>query len=250
VLNARPNPPTVCRRSSLILVKRPALPAQNPENRDGGLLPVLNSVPLRNPRGRYLEFESFDESYLDRLRSGDFATQEHFSNYFTPHIKIALSFRLKSREAIEDVRQETFSRFFLALRDGKILQPERLGSFVLSICRNVAREYYRLNPSFVSSLDDDEKEKKDVPSPGVDPLDVLISKETEKKVRKILDKLSERDRRLLREVFLEERDKDQVCRDFGVDREYLRVLLHRAKQAFKACYLRNKGDNPPDFSPT
>jgi RNA polymerase sigma-70 factor, ECF subfamily len=250
VLNARPNPPTVCRRSSLILVKRPALPAQDPENRDGGPPPVLNSVPLRNPRGRYLEFESFDESYLDRLRSGDFATQEHFSNYFTPHIKIALSFRLRSREAIEDVRQETFSRFFLALRDGKILQPERLGSFVLSICRNVAREYYRLNPSFVSSLDDDEKEKKDVPSPGVDPLDVLISKETEKKVRKILDKLSERDRRLLREVFLEERDKDQVCRDFGVDREYLRVLLHRAKQAFKASYLRNKGDNPPDFSPT
>ena len=53
--------------------------------------------------------------------------------------------------------------------------------------------------------------------------------EREKKVREIPEKLSERDRRLLREVFLEERDKDQVCRDFGVDREYLRVLLHRAR---------------------
>jgi RNA polymerase sigma-70 factor, ECF subfamily len=250
VLNARRNPPPACRRSSLILVKRPAQPTQNSEYRDGGPIPVLHSVPLRNPRGRYLQFESFNESYLDRLRSGDFATQEHFSGYFSPLIKITLSSRLKSREAIEDVRQETFSRFFLALKDGRILQPERLGSFVLSICRNVVMEHYRSTPRMVSSLDDDEYEKKDVPSPGVDPLNVLISKETEKKVRTILEELSERDRRLLREVFLEERDKDQVCRDFGVDREYLRVLLHRAKQAFKACYLRNKGDNPPDFSPT
>jgi RNA polymerase sigma-70 factor, ECF subfamily len=250
VLNARPNPSTACRRTSLILVKRPPQPAQNPENRDAGPRPVLHSVPLRNPRGRYLEFESFDEPYLNRLRSGDFATQEHFAGYFSPLIKIMLSSRLKSRESIEDVRQETFSRFFLALKDGKILQPECLGSFVLSICRNVVMEHYRSTPRMVSSLDDDEQEKKDVPSPDIDPLNVLIAKETEKRVRKILEELSERDRRLLREVFLEERDKDQVCRDFGVDREYLRVLLHRAKQAFKACYLRNKGDNPPDFSPT
>jgi RNA polymerase sigma-70 factor (ECF subfamily) len=57
--------------------------------------------------------------------------------------------------------------------------------------------------------------------------------------------LPERDRRLLREVFLEERDKDEVCRDFGVDRDYLRVLLHRAKQSFKSLYLKNVASRPP-----
>jgi RNA polymerase sigma-70 factor (ECF subfamily) len=50
-------------------------------------------------------------------------------------------------------------------------------------------------------------------------------------------------------VFLEERDKNEVCRELGVDREYLRVLLHRAKQAFKAMYLKNAGENPPDCAP-
>jgi RNA polymerase sigma-70 factor (ECF subfamily) len=49
-------------------------------------------------------------------------------------------------------------------------------------------------------------------------------------------------------VFLEERNKDEVCRDFGVDREYLRVLLHRAKQAFKSLYLKNIGPDPPEFA--
>jgi len=67
-----------------------------------------------------------------------------------------------------------------------------------------------------------------------------------KKVREILEEMPERDRRLLREIFLEERDKDQVCHDFGVDREYLRVLLHRAKQSFKALYLKN--NDAPEFN--
>ena len=148
---------------------------------------------------------------------------------------------------MEDVRQETFARFFAALRAGKILQPDRLGSFVNSICNNVLQEHYR-SDVHKASLDCDEEDN-DVPAVNINLLDALVAKETEKKVREILEKLPERDRRLLREVFLEERDKDEVCRDFGVDRDYLRVLLHRAKQAFKASYLKHMGENPPDFAP-
>ena len=243
--NTRPITPTVCRRSIHLIPKRLSFPAQNPEDGDGGSLPVLHSLPLQKPRGTYLLFESFDESYVERLRSGDFRTQEHFSAYFSHLIKIKLRSRLKSLEIMEDVRQETFSRFFVALRGGKILQPDRLGSFVNSICNNVLLEYFR-STSRSSSLDEDEEKK--IPAVDADLLAVLVSKETGKKVREILEKLSERDRRLLREVFLEERDKDEVCRDFGVDREYLRVLLHRAKQAFKSSYLKHVGDNPPDFA--
>jgi RNA polymerase sigma-70 factor, ECF subfamily len=246
VRNTRSIPPTVCRRGSHSLLKRLPFLAQNPESGDGGSLPVLHSLPLQNPRGTYLHFQSFDESYVERLREGDFRTQEHFSAYFSALIKIKLCSRLKSPELIEDVRQETFSRFFVALRQGKILQPERLGSFVNSICNNVVLEHFR---SSIRNTSLDEEEEKKVPAIDVDLLDALVSKETEKKVRDILEKLPERDRRLLREIFLEERDKDEVCREFGIDREYLRVLLHRAKQAFKSTYLKHMGNNPPDFAP-
>ena len=193
-----------------------------------------------------MQFQSFDESYLSRLRSGDFRTQEHFSAYFSALIKIKLGSRLRSPETIEDMRQETFARFFVALREGKILQPDRLGSFVNSICNNVLLEHYRAAARNTPLEDEQER---DGPSVDHDLLGALVSKETENKVREILESLSERDRRLLREVFLEERDKDEVCRDFGVDREYLRVLLHRAKQAFKASYLKQVGGRPPDFAP-
>jgi RNA polymerase sigma-70 factor, ECF subfamily len=141
------------------------------------------------------------------------------------------------------VRQETFSRFFLALHQDKIFQPERLGAYVLSICNNVLHEHYRLTARNVSVESEDDL---NIPASDFDLVAALIAKESEQKVREILQQLPERDRRLLQQVFLEERDKDEVCREMGVDREYLRVLLHRAKKAFKAMYRKRDGENPPD----
>ena len=189
-----------------------------------------------------MQLQPFDESYVERLQAGDFRTQEHFVAYFTQLIQLKLRSRLNSLQAIEDVRQETFTRVFAALRDGKIRQPDRLGAFVNSICNNVLLEHYR-----GSSRDDslDNEEQPEIPAANVDVLGAIANKQITEKIREILDEMPERDRRLLREVFLEERDKDAVCSDFGVDREYLRVLLHRAKQAFKSLYLKNVVSRPP-----
>jgi RNA polymerase sigma-70 factor, ECF subfamily len=244
---ARSIPPTIHRCSSHTALKRPASVSLTlvPENSRPSLPQVLHCLPLPAPRGKYLEFHSFDEAYVERLRAGDSRTQEDFGAYFSTLIQVKLRSRLQSREAIEDVRQETFARFYSALREGKILHPERLGSFVNSICNNVLLEHYRAAARHIS-LDD---EQKDLRACAIDLLGALSAKETEKKVREILDQLSERDRRLLREVFLEERNKDEVCRDFGVDREYLRVLLHRAKQSFKTLYKKNTGNDSPEFTP-
>jgi RNA polymerase sigma-70 factor, ECF subfamily len=203
--------------------------------------PVLHCLPLANTRGTLLQFHSFDETYVERLRAGDFRTQEQFRVYFTALIQVKLRSRLQSREAIEDVRQETFTRFYSALREGKIVHPERIGSFVNSICNHVLMEHYRTVVRQGSVNDDDQK--KEFPSPALDPLALFSAQEIQQKVREILDQMPERDRRLLREILLEERDKDEVCRDFGVDRDYLRVLLHRAKNSFKQLYLRNN-DTP------
>ena len=217
----------------------------SPEKARSASFEVLHCLPLLGSRGKYLQFQSFDASYVERLRAGDFRTQNHFVAYFTDLIQIKLRSRLKSPQAIEDIRQETFARFFTALRAGKIEQPERLGAYVNSMCNNVLLEHYRSGER-IDSLDDEDG--KDFPAKGIDIVSALAAQQTEKKVREIIEQLSERDRRLLREIFLEERDKDEVCRDFGVDREYLRVLLHRAKQSFKSLYLKNMGNEPPAFA--
>jgi RNA polymerase sigma-70 factor, ECF subfamily len=193
-----------------------------------------------------LQFQTFDEAYVERLREGDFRTQEHFVAYFSELIQLKLRSRLHSPQAIEDVRQETFARVFAALRkEGRIRQPERLGAFVNSLCNNVLLEHYRASQRD-TSLEDEEDQ--DFPAKDADIFGTVAAKQMGEKVREILEELPERDRRLLREIFIEERDKDDVCRDFGVDRDYLRVLLYRAKQSFKSLYLKSIEARPPGFT--
>ncbi len=182
-----------------------------------------------------MQFFAFDEAYLERLCAGDFRTQEHFVAYFTELIQLKLRSRLRSSHAVEDVRQETFARVFSVLRSDKgVRQPERLGAFVNSVCDNVLMEHYRM-----TSRDGVAEEEQDVVDTVTDVLGLVARKQMDQRVRQILEELPERDRRVLKAVFLEERDKDDVCRDFGVNRDYLRVLLHRAKQSFKAVYLKS-----------
>ena len=190
-----------------------------------------------------MQFQPFDESYVERLRSGDFRTQEHFVAYFGELIQLKLRARLHTPQAIEDVRQETFVRVFTALRNpGGIRQPERLGPFVNSICNNVLMEHYR-RVSHDTPLEDENDQ--DFPDPVIDVLGAIAARQMENKVRQILEEMSERDRSLIRSLFIEERDKDEVCRELGVDRDYLRVLLHRAKQSFKSLYLKHIDKRPP-----
>jgi RNA polymerase sigma-70 factor, ECF subfamily len=190
-----------------------------------------------------VQFHAFDRHYLEQLSSGDFRTQEHFVSYFSELIRLKLSKRLHSRSEVDDARQETFARVFAALRkpDG-IREPERLGAYVNSVCNNVLLEYYRSASQEPTS--GDEEAEANIPDPAISVVDVIANRETQINVREILDQLQERDRRLIKEVFLEERDKDEVCRDYGIDREYLRVLLHRAKKSFKSIYLKRMAKQP------
>ncbi|MFY9791400.1 MAG: sigma-70 family RNA polymerase sigma factor [Candidatus Sulfotelmatobacter sp.] len=184
-----------------------------------------------------MQFHAFDRHYLEQLASGDFRTQEHFVSYFSELIRLKLSKRLHSHSEVEDARQETFARVFAALRkpDG-IREPERLGAYVNSVCNNVLLEYYRSSSQELTS--DDEEAEANIPDPAISVIDVIANRQIQRNVREILDQLQEKDRRLIKEIFLDERDKDDVCRDLGVDREYLRVLLHRAKKSFKSIYLK------------
>jgi RNA polymerase sigma-70 factor (ECF subfamily) len=190
-----------------------------------------------------LQFHAFDASYVERLCAGDSKTQEHFVAYFTELLHVKLRSRLRSLHAIEDVRQETFARVFAVLsKDGGLRQPERLGPFVNSVCNHVLLEHYRASGRS-DSLDDEGSPE--LPDPGANALDMVGARQIKDKVREILLDMPARDRSLLHAVFLDERNRDEVCTEFGVDRDYLRVLLHRAKQEFKAEYIRRIGDRAP-----
>src|ERR1700682_297303 len=182
-----------------------------------------------------MDFSSFNESYIARLAAHDAEVEKHFITYFSKLMALKLRSRVRSPQVTEDVCQETFLRVLQVLRkDGGLHHPERLGAFVNKICNNVLYERFR-------------EEGRDSPMPEVppDPVDTtidldsdMVTQERKEIVERVLAELSEKDRELLRKVLLEERDKDEVCREMKVTGEYLRVLLHRARLRFKEALLR------------
>jgi RNA polymerase sigma-70 factor (ECF subfamily) len=178
------------------------------------------------------EAACFNRDYIRRLREGDWETQRHFTRCFGRLLNIKVQSRVRSPQLREEVRQETFLRVLLIVRRDGVDHPERLGALVNSICNHVLQEVFRAEcrASAMSA---------DIPEPVdrmIGPESTLLLRQRKSQVRRILDRLPSKDRELLEQVFFEERDKDEVCRAFQVNRGYLRVMLHRAKARFREAF--------------
>ena len=186
-----------------------------------------------------MNFDTFNDSYVAKLRAGDATTEAHFTRYFGELMDLKLRSRVRSREIIEDLKQESFARVLKLLRsEGGIRQAERLGPLVNSICNHVLSEQYR-TVKRAEPLEEETAAR--LPDRRQDALSGLIADDVRASVREVLGELSARDREILKRVFFDEQDKDEVCREMGVNRQYLRVLLHRAKNSFREVYLKEHG---------
>jgi RNA polymerase sigma-70 factor, ECF subfamily len=185
--------------------------------------------------GVSVEFHLFDAEYVRKLTSGDAATESHFSAYFGKFILAKMRARRISAEMAEDVCQETLLRVLKSLRQGPgVTQPERFGGFVNAVCNNVLLE-------FLHKESRHQPVEEDTPEPvdgGVHIDMALVTEERKKLVLEALDELPVKDREILRMVFFEEADREQIAETFKVDTDYLRVLLHRAKSRFHTAYVR------------
>ncbi len=177
----------------------------------------------------------FDGSYVDRLASGDPQTEEHFTRYFGSLLTMKLRRRLRSPAAVEDAKQETFLRVLTAIRRRGLQTPGALGAFVHSVCNNVLFELYRAG-SRTTPLEEGAEQA--LPDQTAPPETQMSDEEERAHVRRVISTLPDRERELLQWIFFDELDKDEICRRLTVDRDYLRVLLHRAKQRFRVEYAR------------
>lgn len=178
----------------------------------------------------------FDAEYVARLTAGDEPTERHFTAYFGRLLAIKLRSRLRSAAQIDDVTQETFLRVLTTLRRrGGLQSAGGLGAFVNTVCNNILFETYRAQTRQQNTVPET-----DVPleSPRPSVESSLIGEGERARVRRAIAELPPKDRELLRSLFFEERDKDDICRDLGVDRQYLRVLLHRARGRFREAFAR------------
>jgi RNA polymerase sigma-70 factor, ECF subfamily len=197
---------------------------------------ILDSDDILTLRG--LPYFLFDDNYLRALQNRDPEVENHLIASFSKAIQAKLQTHLRWPDLVQDARQETFLRILTYFRAGKTLEnPASLPGFVHAVCHNVALELLRSHIRH-------EQIAENAPEPldaSASPEDQVVTSERKQIVRKLLGELPAKDRELLRRVLLDEEDKNAVSKEFGVDRNYLRVLLHRARLKFKAALLESQG---------
>jgi RNA polymerase sigma-70 factor (ECF subfamily) len=181
----------------------------------------------------------FDEAYLCRLRARDAKTEEHFVDYFSNLLKAKLRSDGYSESALNDIRQETLLRVLKAIYANRVQNPKSLRSFVYGVCERVEWEYDRGEGT---QWQDGHDEFPDV-SDDRNPADAPARRaELRQIARWVLEKLSEKDRKILIALYLDEKDRDEICVELGTTRDNFRVLLHRALSSARKVLGKGAGN--------
>lgn len=131
---------------------------------------------------------------------------------------------------VDDLVQETLTRFVRAGQRNQIRNnPEEFGAFVNGVCRNVILEYRR------------RARREPLADPDIPVRDTGVRPDAEIfELREAIDQglaeLADRDRMILRSLYLEGKEKEEICREWGMTDAQFRVVLFRAKDRFRKAY--------------
>ena len=210
-------------------------------SRSHGMDPVLQVA-----RGQHGDYDrpalaprhEFDHEYVSRLTAGDPDVEEHFTRYFGDllSLKLRLAAAFAGGHPRRQARRRFVRRSTTLKKKGGLATPESLGSFVNSVCNNVL---FEIVPHAVA------RHSARKPSrPGRRTRTTveasMVREQEDRRVREIVAALPQREQDLLRWLFFDERAKDDVCERLNIDRNYLRVLLHRAKTRFRAALAQTE----------
>jgi RNA polymerase sigma-70 factor, ECF subfamily len=214
---------------------RPRARVLEPSHRKSAHKPAVSTVSSVYLTPTTVAFYPFDEDYLNRLRANDVETTTHFYVYFNRLLQMKLRSRRLAHHVIDDIVQETFLRALKKIKAGEVRKPECLGAYVHGICRNVLSEHHRqsirVEPIHENGFD--------VADEAIDLERIVLDEEIRVRVRKVLARMGDREGPILKAVFLDELDKDGICEEYGVSRDYLRVLVHRATDMFRDLYRKH-----------
>jgi len=171
---------------------------------------------------------------VERAAHGDRQAESTLSQRFAPAVRAFARRRLRGVEATEDFAHDVLLLFVEALRRGSVQEPERLGGYVLGICRKLALDRARMNErraelweQFGESLAPlaPEATARDCPYELIHLEDCL-------------SRLSQRSREVVRLGFIEAQGNDSVAQALGVTEANARILRHRALSSLRECMSR------------
>jgi RNA polymerase sigma-70 factor (ECF subfamily) len=141
---------------------------------------------------------------------------------------------LRDKTMADDLCNETFRVVLERLRQQPLEEPEKLAPFLAQTARLLARNAQRAEVRR-RTFTGQQQAIDEFGDPEADPSAVSQAQARTDAVQKILAELpTVRDREILVRVYLRDEDKDQVCRDLGIDDAHFRRVVFRARERFKA----------------
>jgi RNA polymerase sigma-70 factor (ECF subfamily) len=176
-----------------------------------------------------MEINLNDAEIVLRIGSGsDPEAEAEFCRRMAPRVRLYGLRHLRDRHAAEDLVQQVLMQVLLALRDGRLREPEKMASFVLGTCRMTVMDQKRNAQRRQMLL---EQFGGDVPMAGHAPGPQL----DHEKLTRCVQGLKERERAVVVMSFYDEQTGADVAHFLGVSEANVRVIRHRAIHQLRNC---------------
>ncbi len=179
-------------------------------------------------------FASLAESSPGELVSlaarGERAAEAELCKRFVPAVRAFARRRLRGADVVDEFTQDVLLVFVQALRGSAVEEPERVGGFVLGICKNIALERVRQK-----ERRQDLWEKYGPALADVVPLEQQGPTYASMRLEDCMVTLSQRAREVLRLSYGEDLSHEEIGEKLDVTAQNARVLRHRTLAALREC---------------
>ena len=168
-----------------------------------------------------------------RIRDGDVSAESELIRQFEPGLRVLLRRRTGGDHGLlQDLVQETLLVVIQRLRGDGLEDPEKLAAFAAQTARNLAIASLRKTERQRTDVDSEATERNPDTSRGVEA--IAEDFEAALAVRALLRELPQpRDRLMLKRFYLEDHDKDIICRDMQLSEAAFNQALSRARRRFR-----------------
>ena len=173
---------------------------------------------------------------VTRIAAGDREAESEFVRRYARGVQVLVARRCRSGDSIvEDIVQDVLARVLERLRAGAIRDAAALPAYIQTTIAHAASAEYRAR-------------RQTEPVEAIDALavadsDSIVDKISASQLQSALHALLaelgvERDREVLRRFYLDEHDKEKVCRELGIDAAHFHRVVFRARERFRALLER------------
>jgi len=161
-----------------------------------------------------------------------------------PGLRALILRRVRDPEVAADILQDAAVTTLEKLRSGEISDPQNLGGYLYRVALNHLRNHRRKDRSALSSAD----ALDDLPASEDDPeWENVGSPQWAAAARRMLEEMPvARDREVLIRLYLNDEDREKICRELELSEEHLNRVIFRARNRFKAL-VEHRGFRKTDL---